>query len=227
MRHTQAAEIEAVGTRPLSELAYELIVDKIIRLELPPGVSLVEKKLMDELEFGRTPVREALQRLTIEGLVCRTYYRGVYVCEVTTDSIERVAEFREMTDPTIARYAAERAMEPKVSELDQCVEQMRGFVLTARFDEYIRSSRKYYTKLASLTNNIHLEETAKHVYNFDARLLYFSAPSSEDRLKLARARLDNAETIADCIRRRAGREAEAATRLYLLRYFENIIAILR
>ncbi|MYD78777.1 MAG: GntR family transcriptional regulator, partial [Gammaproteobacteria bacterium] len=54
--------------KSLSNLAYEELVKRITRLELPPGSVLAERNLVEELGIGRTPVREALQRLAIEGL---------------------------------------------------------------------------------------------------------------------------------------------------------------
>ena len=61
--------IEEAAPVSFAEKAYQLLVRKITRLELAPGAVLVEKNLMTELGIGRTPIREALQRLAAEGLV--------------------------------------------------------------------------------------------------------------------------------------------------------------
>lgn len=227
MHPTNQGEIEAVGTRPLSELAYELITSKIIRLELPPGTALVEKNLMEELEFGRTPVREALQRLSIEGLICRAHYRGVYVCEVTEDSIARIAEFRMLMDPVIARQAVERACAEDVAELNDCLGQLRGYLTVGKYEVYTRASRRFYLTLARATDNLHFEEAAKHIYNFDARLLYLAATTEADWAALTHARLENASVIMDCMQRRGAVEAEAAVKLYLVRYFDRISRLVK
>lgn len=207
---------------PLHEIAYERLLEKIIRLEAVPGSPLVEKSLMEELGLGRTPVREALQRLTVEGLVCREHYRGVYVCEVTADGIERVAEFRKLTDPTIAQFAAERATREEADQVFSRIEQMRSAVETQAFDRYVQSSRQFYTGLAQCTHNLHLEETAKRIFNFDARLMYLAAGCDSDWIGMANARIENAQTVTDCIRRRASEEASASVRLYLARYFARL-----
>ena len=222
MSQINQGEIEAVGTRPMSELAYELISSKIIRLELPPGTALIEKTLMEELEFGRTPVREALQRLTIEGLICRTHYRGVYVCEVTEKSIAQVSEFRMLLDPAIARQAVESATERNIAELNDNLEQLRNYLSAKRYEVYIRASRRFYLTLARVSGNLHLEQAATHIYNFDARLFYLAAVKDSNEDRLTRSRLENAAGIMDCMRRRSPDEAEAAVQLHLVRYFEEI-----
>ncbi|MDH3668335.1 MAG: GntR family transcriptional regulator [Paracoccaceae bacterium] len=209
--------------RPLPEVAYENLLSRIIRLELPPGSALVEKALTDELQLGRTPIREALQRLTVEGLVCREHYRGVYVCEVTADSIERVAEFRKMTDPQIAQFAAERATSEESDFLLTRIELMNSAVKSLEFDSYVNSSRDFYTGLAQCTHNLHFEESAKRIFNFDARLLYLAAGCDTGWIDMANARIENALTVADCVKRHASEEASASVRLFLTRYFTRVI----
>ncbi len=57
------------GARSQSEEAYRRIRDRIVCLDMPPGSVVEEGRLRDELEIGRTPIREALQRLAWENLV--------------------------------------------------------------------------------------------------------------------------------------------------------------
>ncbi|GAB4285642.1 MAG: GntR family transcriptional regulator [Roseovarius sp.] len=227
MAATHHPEITAGGPRPLSELAYELITDKIIRLDFPPGSALVEKSLMEELDLGRTPIREALQRLTVEGLVCRTHYSGVYVCEVTEDSVASIAEFRLTTDPIIARLATQRCTDDGIDELEENLALLRAHHIAGRQDGYTHASRRFYATLSAQTGNLHLIEAAKNIYNFDARLLYFAARSTEDWNALTQMRIDNASEVLDCMRRRNSQEAEAVVRLYLVRYFDRVSALLR
>ena len=72
-------------SQTISDQAYDLILDKVLRLELAPGELLMEETLPDALGLGRTPIREALLRLVGEGLLCRRAHRGVFVCELTAD----------------------------------------------------------------------------------------------------------------------------------------------
>ena len=76
--------------RSLADQAYQLLVAKITRLELPPGAVLVEKALMVDLGIGRTPIREALQRLAMEGLVTHLPNRGMLVADITATGVQHI-----------------------------------------------------------------------------------------------------------------------------------------
>ena len=65
--------------RSQSEDAYLRIRERIVSLEMPPGSVVEESRLRDELELGRTPIREALQRLALENLVRSVPHRGTFV----------------------------------------------------------------------------------------------------------------------------------------------------
>ncbi len=66
-----------------SENAYQEIRNLIISLELKPGMQVNKEELESELSIGRTPVREALLRLTTEGLLTSTQGRGFFVRQVS------------------------------------------------------------------------------------------------------------------------------------------------
>ena len=68
--------------KPLSQAAYDMIRKKIVSLELAPGEVIDESGLREELNLGRTPIREALQRLSLEQLVTIIPRRGMFVTEI-------------------------------------------------------------------------------------------------------------------------------------------------
>ena len=76
--------------RSLAEKAYQILVRKIIRLELMPGEPLADRVLITELGIGRTPIREALQRLAAEGLVVHLPNRGMFVTEVNAINLSLI-----------------------------------------------------------------------------------------------------------------------------------------
>jgi len=93
----------------LAEQAYKAIEELIITLQLPPGMALSESSLSESLEIGRTPIREALQRLAMEGLVSIVPKRGVFVSETNILTQLRLLELRREVQRLLARLAAERA----------------------------------------------------------------------------------------------------------------------
>jgi DNA-binding GntR family transcriptional regulator len=100
-----------------ADRAYLTIRGLIVSLELPPGAVIDERKLMQRLGLGRTPVREALRRLAQEQLVEVFPRRGMFVTSVDVRDLARISEVRLALEPEAARLAAERATEEEREEL--------------------------------------------------------------------------------------------------------------
>ncbi|MES2784683.1 MAG: GntR family transcriptional regulator [Pseudomonadota bacterium] len=100
---------ELADAPTLAEQAYQRIEEQIITLQLAPGTILSENGLSESLEIGRTPIREALQRLAGEGLVQILPKRGVFVTETNIRTQLRLLELRREVQRLLATLAAERA----------------------------------------------------------------------------------------------------------------------
>src|SRR5665213_1708309 len=88
------------------DLAYRAISTAIVRLDLPPLSLVDEVALCAQFGLGRTPVREALQRLMHEGLVTLYPRRGAIVTPISALDAEYLAQARLIWEPAIARRAA-------------------------------------------------------------------------------------------------------------------------
>jgi DNA-binding GntR family transcriptional regulator len=99
----------AAKATTLTDLAYTRLEEMIATLLLPPGEFLSEQALADVVGLGRTPIREALQRLAREGLVTILPRRGVLVAPVDGREQLLVVEVRRELERLISRSAAERA----------------------------------------------------------------------------------------------------------------------
>src|SRR5437899_6971754 len=102
------AVAEAVEARSQTEEAYQRILERIVSLEMPPGSVVNESRLREELKIGRTPIREALQRLARENLVRSIPHRGTFVTDVNITDLARITEVRVVLEGHCARLAAER-----------------------------------------------------------------------------------------------------------------------
>ena len=88
--------------------AYMLLLDLILSGKLATEQALSERKLADNLQMGRTPVREAIRRMTREGLIEVRPARGTYVRELTIDQVQEIYEARIGIEGMAAFLAAER-----------------------------------------------------------------------------------------------------------------------
>ncbi|MGH6925279.1 MAG: GntR family transcriptional regulator, partial [Propylenella sp.] len=119
---------EAVRTlqraKSLTDQAMEQIRSRIVGGEFALGAPLSENALASELGVSKTPVREALLRLRMEGLVSILPQRGTFVFDMTTDEIRELGELRETLELAALRLAAGRNRAPLVRTLDGIVGAM-------------------------------------------------------------------------------------------------------
>ena len=108
----------------LADKAYHEIRGLIVSLELAPGAVIDERELIERLEIGRTPVREALRRLAHERLVEVYPRRGMFVTGVDVRELARLSEVRELLEPEAARLAAERATDADRGRLSLLLEEL-------------------------------------------------------------------------------------------------------
>jgi len=97
------------STESLSDQAYEVVERMIVTLELPPGNVFSEGDLSDKVGIGRTPLREALQRLSGDRLVEAVPRRGIVVTEINASEYLSLLETRGVLDKLIAEQASRRA----------------------------------------------------------------------------------------------------------------------
>src|SRR5262249_19291819 len=111
MREIQGAGAERRGGvgRSSSERVYQALKAEIISVQRPAGSWLVETELAADFQVSRTPVREALKRLTVEGLVAHDPYRGTIVRAIDLREAAEICEIHEVHDGLAARLAAQRA----------------------------------------------------------------------------------------------------------------------
>ncbi len=109
---------------PLASQVYQILRDEIIALRLAPGQLVSEKDIADALQASKTPVREALIRLDIDGLVEIVPKSGTYVSLIRINKYMEACFVRLQLEIGAVRRAAEQAVEPtKVEPLEHIIEQ--------------------------------------------------------------------------------------------------------
>lgn len=117
-----------------TDIAYRLLEEKIVTMEFAPGVLLSESGLALQLGLGRTPVREALQRLASEYLVEIMPRRGIRVTDIEIKKQLRLLEVRRLLEQLTAGMAARRADSGMKRRFSEIAESM---VESASADDYL------------------------------------------------------------------------------------------
>ncbi|SDF22645.1 GntR family transcriptional regulator [Sporomusa acidovorans] len=105
--------------KPLREVVAETLREAIVAGTLKPGERLMEIQLAEELGVSRTPVREAIRKLELEGFVVMIPRRGTYVADLSIKDINEVFEIRTALDVLAAGLAVERITEDELEQLER------------------------------------------------------------------------------------------------------------
>ena len=117
-------ELSALNGRATSELIADQLREHILRGAFPPGAQMIEAQLAARLEVSRGPVREALQRLSQEGLLVSRRNRGVFVPELTATDIAEVYWARKAVETA----AAEAMLTFGTVPVEQTAQRLREIV---------------------------------------------------------------------------------------------------
>src|SRR5437588_7195918 len=128
----------ARGADTLTERAYRVIEEQIVTLRLRPGDVLSEQLLSATYRFGRTPIREALQRLAREGLITILPRKGILVSDLNPRNQLLVLEVRRELERLLSRAGAQRATP---SQREQLLAVARGMDQAAKTNNDIAFMR--------------------------------------------------------------------------------------
>ena len=202
------AVAESVATRSQSEEAYARLLERIVSLEMPPGSVVNEARLREELGIGRTPIREALQRLGRENLVRSVPHRGTFVTDVNITDLARITEVRVVLEAHAARLAAQKLTAADRGPMLELLEVLRrGSVTDQR--ELMLLDQRTHRLIYRAAHNPFLESTLERYFNLSLRLWYLVLDRQvglreavDEHVELLRAILAGDVDLAETIMRR-------------------------
>ena len=147
------AAVNLASVTTLTEQAYRQIEELICTLQLPPGTLLGEFALAERLGIGRTPIREALQRLALDGLVVVIPRRGILVSEINLQTQLRLLEMRRVVERLMARLAAERARPEERTAFAEVAAKMLAAADQSDDIAFMRLDRSFNQMVASGCRN--------------------------------------------------------------------------
>lgn len=225
-RGPSVRRIKEAESGSLSSQAYELLVHKIIRLEAEPGSVLVEKDLIEEFGIGRTPIREAMQRLAIERLVDHLPNRGMFVSEITATGVQQIYEFRALVDGYAAWLAATRATALQIRNLALLHKSLVRATEDDNIDEYVACDRDFYRVLSEASHNGLVADSIPRVFNLHLRLWFFISRRVGGWHSIARAHEVMTRDVVKALERHDAEAAKVAMESYIAGRHQDIKRIL-
>ena len=209
-RRKRAASTFLQGNAKLTDKAYAQIEELIATLQLPPGTVLSELVLADRLGIGRTPIREALQRLSRDGLVNILPRRGVLVSDIDLRLQLRLLEVRRELERLMARSAAERATQEERAQFSEIAAGM--YRASEKEDDisFMRLDQQFNTLVSLAARNEFASRSMGLMHGLSRRFWYQHYKQAADLPLCARLHAGVAEAIAA---RNPDRAAEASDKL--------------
>ncbi len=183
--------------RPLREVVFETISNAICTGVLKPGERLMEINIANELGVSRTPVREAIRKLELEGYVMMIPRRGTYVADVSIHDVYEVFEIRSALDSLASRLAAERISEDELHELHRLLLEIEKYIELDDINKIVKYDTKFHDLLYKASRNNRLVGI---IFNLREQLTRFRTKSMSYPGRL-RETLEEHRRIVDAIAR--------------------------
>lgn len=206
----------------LADKAYLAIEELIVTLALPPETVLSEQTLATRLGIGRTPIREALQRLARDGLVVILPRRGILVSQINLKTQMRLLEVRRELERLMARGAAERASPDEITRFGEIAREMRAAAQKSDEMAFMRLDHEFNDLVSRGARNEFASRAMGLMHGLSRRFWYQHYREVGDLGLSARLHADVADAIAS---RNAKAAAEASDRLidYIESFTRNTI----
>jgi DNA-binding GntR family transcriptional regulator len=139
--------------KPLRELVFESLREAIIGGQLRPGERMMEIQLAEEMGVSRTPVREAIRKLELEGLVVMIPRKGAYVAGLSLKDIADVFEIRRAVEGLAAELATERITDEELEKLERYLVIIAEQIEEGDLNKVVETDTEFHTLLYEASRN--------------------------------------------------------------------------
>lgn len=139
--------------KPLRDVVFDHLRDAILDGVLKPGERLMEVQLAEKLGVSRTPVREAIRKLEIDGFVEMIPRRGAQVSELSIKDVENVLEVREVLEGLAAFLAASKIKKEELSEFEKAYQGLKMSVEEKNVEDIVKWDSRFHDILLNASGN--------------------------------------------------------------------------
>lgn len=152
------------------DAVYQTIKEAIIAQELTPGTPLQERQLAEELGVSRTPVREALSRLELDGWVLSQPWKGSVVAPIRPRDITEVFQLRRANEALVVELVTHRLKTAQLLDLQRLLEEQEAAGRSGDRVRFINIDRQWHERLAECTDNLRLIQLLHNISDHVKRL---------------------------------------------------------
>lgn len=186
---------------PLRDVVFHTLRKGILRGDLKPGERLMEIKLAERLGVSRTPIREAIRMLQLEGLVVNVPRKGAHVAKITAKDLKDVLEVRGGLEDLAVRLAITRITPAQMKKLEKTAYDFQNEVGGSLID-LAETDENFHSQIYEATQNHHLVQMLSNIKDqmYRYRVEYLKDKESRDSLAQEHISLCEALRERDCDR---------------------------
>ncbi|SHM20176.1 transcriptional regulator, GntR family [Caldanaerovirga acetigignens] len=209
--------------KPLREIVFEVLRQAIISGDLKPGERLMEVQLAEEMGVSRTPVREAIRKLELEGLVVMIPRKGAYVAGLSLKDAADVFEIRQALEGLAAALAAERITEEEIESLEKILVEINEAAEKEDVDMVIKKDAEFHQILFKATRNDRLVQI---INNLKEQIDRFRVQSFTNKARI-KSLMEEHKKIVEAITERNVELAKKLAEEHIEKVENNVMNILR
>ena len=191
-------------TISLSDQAYHQLEQLIVTMELAPGAPVSEAQLSELLGIGRTPIREALQRLSREHLVSILPNRGIFIADLNPQKQLRVLETRREFERLICSKAAKRASDSEREEFKRIAKDFEKAAKEKNEELFIRVDKELNDLTILASKNEYAASAMAMLHGMSRRFWFGNFYQVADLPLASKLHADIAKAIAGADEKKAG-----------------------
>lgn len=180
----------------MTDMAYLWLEEAIVTLKLAPGSTFSELQLSETSGFGRTPIREAVQRLAREHLIVVLPQRGLLVAPMDVAKQLRLLETRREIERLIARSAARKATPEQREHFQRLASEFKQASRKGDDVAFVRADREFNELCLVCAKNEFAEGAMRMLHGLSRRFWYYHYKEAADLPTMGRLHADVAEAIA-------------------------------
>lgn len=204
---------------PLRDVVFNTLRQSILRGELKPGERLMEIRLANQLGVSRTPIREAIRMLELEGLVIMIPRKGAQVAQITEKDLNDVLEVRIGLEELAARFACERIGSEALGELYQASRRFEKLLETDDLQALAKADVEFHDIIYQATDNARLVQLLN---NLREQMYRYRIEYLKD-VKSRRSLVEEHDALWQALKDRDLEQAQLIIREHIKRQQKSII----
>lgn len=163
MTRPRLVPVKLDNYKPLREIVFESLREAIISGVLKPGERLMEVQLAEEMGVSRTPVREAIRKLELEGFVVMVARKGAYVAGISLKDVTDVFEIRAALEGLAAALAAERITDEEIEEMERVLVRKAALIEANDLSSLVEKDTEFHELIYKASRNERLMQIVSNL----------------------------------------------------------------